>query len=88
MAICTVYNNAGLSAEKYAETLKRLESAGAGQPKGQLYHVCFGDTENLSVVDVFESQEAYEEFGQVLKPILEDLDLAQPEVSEVHKVRG
>jgi hypothetical protein len=88
MAICTVYNNTGLSAEKYAETLKRLESAGAGQPKGQLYHVCFGDTENLSVVDVFESREAYEEFGQVLKPILEDLDLGQPEVSEVHKVRG
>ncbi len=90
MSICTIYSNTGMSAEKYAETRKRLEAAGAGQPQGQLYHVCFGDTENLSVVDVFESQEAFDAFGQVLTPILEELDLnlGQPEVSEVHNIGG
>ena len=77
-----------MSAERYAETRKRLEAAGAGQPQGQLYHVCFGDTDNLSVIDVFESQETFEAFGQVLRPILEELNLGQvqPEVSEVHNI--
>ena len=88
MSICTIYRNTGMSAERYAETRKRLEAAGAGQPQGQLYHVCFGDTDNLSVVDVFESQETFEAFGQMLRPILEELNLdqVQPEVSEVHNI--
>jgi hypothetical protein len=88
MSICTIYSNTGMSAERYAETRKRLEAAGAGQPQGQLYHVCFGDTDNLSVIDVFESQETFEAFGQVLRPILEELNLGQvqPEVSEVHNI--
>jgi hypothetical protein len=88
MSICTIYSNTGMSAERYAETRKRLEAAGAGQPQGQLYHVCFGDTDNLSVIDVFESQETFEAFGQVLRPILEELNLGQvqPEVSQVHNI--
>ena len=89
MAICTVYSDTGMNTEKYADTLKRLETAGAGQPDGQLCHVCFGDPENLSVVDVFESRETLEAFGRVLKPILDDLELnlGSPQALEVENYR-
>lgn len=89
MAICAVYSDTRMNTDMYTTTLEKLENAGAGQPDGQLCHVCFGDPESLSVIDVFESREALEAFGQVLKPILDDLELnlASPQTFEVENYR-
>ena len=78
----------GMSAAKYAECIKRLEAAGAGAPAGRLYHVCFGDKENLSVSDIWDSMENFEAFGQTLMPIMQDLgvEVGQPQIVEVHNI--
>lgn len=78
----------GMTAAKYDEVVRRLEQAGAGSPAGRLYHVCFGDRENLRVSDIWDSQESFERFGQTLRPILEDLgiDSGQPEIIEVYNI--
>jgi hypothetical protein len=88
MAIVLRFSTTGFSADKYAETLKRLEQAGAGSPPGRLYHVCFGDKDNLRVSDIWESQEAFDKFKLTLKPILDELgiDPGTPEVLEVHNL--
>lgn len=88
MAIVMRFEPQGMSAAKYDEIIKRLEAAGAGAPAGRLYHVCFGDKENLRVSDIWDSMENFEKFGQTLMPIMQDLgaDSGQPEIVEVHNI--
>lgn len=78
----------GLTAAKYAETVKRLEQAGVGAPAGRLYHVCFGDKDSVRVSEIWDSLESFERFGQTLRPILQELgiDADEPEVLEVHNI--
>ena len=88
MAIVMRFAPQGMSAAKYDEIIKRLEAAGAGAPAGRLYHICFGDKENLRVSDIWDSMENFEKFGQTLTPIMQDLgvDTGQPEIIEVHNI--
>jgi hypothetical protein len=87
MAIVLRFAPQGMTSAKYAECLKRLEEAGAGAPAGRLYHVCFGDNENLRVSDIWDSTESFERFGQTLRPILQDLGIeGVPETLEVHNI--
>ena len=88
MAIVLRFSDPGMTTAKYDEIVKRLEQAGAGSPAGRLYHVCFGDKENLRVSDIWDSRESFEKFGETLKPIMTDLgiSLGQPEIIEVHNV--
>jgi hypothetical protein len=62
--------------------VKQLEAAGAGSPKGRLYHFCFGEGDELMVFDVWESQEAFDAFGQSLIPIMSKLgiDIGEPAI--------
>ena len=85
MAIVAIYPASGMTTEQYDETIKRLDDTGVSKP---LYHVCFGDKENLQVVDVYESREAFDKHGETLIPILKDvgINLAEPEVLEVHNI--
>lgn len=88
MAFVMRFAPQGMTTAKYEDCIKRLEQAGAGSPEGRLYHVCFGDPNNLRVSDIWESREAFERFGQTLKPILADLgfDTVEPEFFEVHNI--
>ena len=88
MAITVRFTPKSMSAAKYDECIKRLEQAGAGAPKGRLYHVCYGKMNDLRVFDVWDSSESFDEFGQTLMPILQELsiDPGEPEISEVHNV--
>jgi hypothetical protein len=74
-----------MSAERYAECIARLAEAGASHPPGRLYHVAYGSVDGLRVFDVWESAQAFEQFGATLVPILHDLgvDPGNPEVSEI-----
>jgi hypothetical protein len=87
MSVVIRFVTEGFSAEKYDEVVKRLEKAGAGSPAGRQYHVCFGDKNNLRVSDIWESREAFEKFGETLKPILEEVGIApgETEILEVYK---
>jgi hypothetical protein len=88
MAIAVTYNPAAMTAEQYDAVVSRLDSAGAYPAPGRLYHVSFGDTNHLQVGEVWESQEAFEAFGQTIEPILKEvgLEVGQPEISQVHNI--
>lgn len=88
MAIGIYFNPASMSAAQYDETIKRLEAAGAGKPAGRLYHASFGSRDKLQVFDIWESQEAFDTFGQTLMPILQEigLDRGQPMVEPIHRL--
>jgi len=88
MAIVMRFTPQAMNAAKYDEVIRRLEAAGAGAPAGRLYHVCFGNKEELRVSDIWDSMENFEEFGKTLMPILQDVgvDPGQPEFFEVHNI--
>ena len=88
MAILLRFTPQGFTAAKYDECVKRLAEAGAGNPAGRLYHVCFGDKDNVSVSDIWDSTESFERFGQTLKPIMQELgiDPGEPAILEVHNI--
>ena len=88
MPVVLRFAPAGMTLEKYRETLTRLEAAGAGSPAGRLYHVCFGDEGNVRISDIWDSMESFETFGEKLRPILEDLGVTPdpPEVLTVFNI--
>jgi len=88
MAVVLRFTPQGMTTAKYDEIIKRLEQAGAGAPAGRLYHVCFGDKDNLRVSDIWDSTESFERFGETLRPILLELGLdpGEPEVIEVYNI--
>jgi hypothetical protein len=88
MSIAVYFHPASLSASRYDEAIKDLEAAGAGQPAGRLHHSCFGSDGNLMVFEVWESQQAFEDYGHVLMPILGKvgIEAGAPDVMPVHNL--
>jgi hypothetical protein len=88
VAVGIYFNPASMSAKQYDDIIKRLDAAGAGKPAGRLYHACFGSGDKLQVFDVWESQQAFDKFGETLMPILQQvgLDTGQPMVEQVHNL--
>ena len=86
MALALLFTPSSMTAEQYDEVIRQLETAGVGSPAGRRYHVCFGTGAHLRVLDVWESQEAFNAFGPTLMPILQQVgvDPGQPEIAEVH----
>lgn len=78
----------GMSASKYDEIIERLQAAGANAPKGRLYHVAFGDPNELRVSDIWDAKENFEAFGPTLMPILQEagVDPGEPDWIEVYNI--
>ena len=77
-----------MSSGQYDQVIKRLEAAGAGSPKGRLFHVAFGSRDALRVSDIWETREDFDRFGQTLMPILQEVgvDPGTPEFIETYNV--
>jgi len=77
-----------MSTQKYDEIIKRLNAAGAGSPKGRLFHVAFGPHDALRVSDIWDTHENFDLFGQTLMPILQDVgvDPGTPEFIETYNI--
>lgn len=88
MAISVYINPVSATAAKYDEIIRRLDAAGAGKPAGRLYHACFGSGDKLQVFDIWESQQAFDKFGETMIPIVQEVgvDLGQPMVEPVHNL--
>ena len=88
MSFVLNFKPSGFPLAKYKEVVKQLEAAGAGSPKGRSYHVCYGDTDNVQVTDVWDNMEDFQAFGETLVPIMQALgaDPGQPDVQEVRNV--
>ena len=88
MALGIYFNPDSMNAAKYDDVIKRLDATGAGKPAGRLHHACFGSGDKLQVFDIWESQEAFDKFGETLMPILGQvgLDPGQPMVEPIHNI--
>jgi hypothetical protein len=88
MAISVYINPVSATAAQYDEIIRRLDAAGASKPAGRLYHACFGSGDKLQVFDIWESQQAFDKFGETMVPIVQEVgvDLGQPMVEPVHNL--
>jgi quinol monooxygenase YgiN len=88
MALGFYFTPSGFTRDKYDEALRQLEAAGAGAPEGRSYHVALEANGEIQVFDVWESQAAFDAFGQTLVPIMQGLgaDPGEPMVAEVYNV--
>ena len=71
MAILMIHDVSDSTLAEYDQVMKELEAAGHVNPPGRLSHVAARKGSGYLVVDVWESQEAFERFGQILIPLLE-----------------
>ena len=60
MALSVYFAPKGMTAEKYDAVIERLAEAGAAAPEGRSYHCAFAAGEDVHVVDVWDSQEAFD----------------------------
>ena len=86
MAILMIFDESEGKLAQYDEVIKKLEAAGQGNPPGRLSHVAARNGDGYLVVDVWESQEAFDRFAQTLMPLLERSGgvIGQPQIYPVH----
>jgi len=86
MAILMISDAATDTVAQYDEVIKKLENAGHGNPPGRLSHVAALKGNGYLVVDVWESQEAFDSFAQALIPLIKGAGGSLPkiEVGPVH----
>jgi hypothetical protein len=92
MAVVLVHQGPTLTQEKYDEIVRRLtegrgrmESPSDWPVAGLLSHAAGEAPSGFRVVDVWESEAACQQFGDVLMPILQEVGVTeQPEVYPAH----
>ena len=89
MSIVVRFGPDATTTEQYNQVLSRLEESGDWPPDGLDFHVAFGSPgEDFRVSEVWDSQEQFEAFGQLLMPLLEEagMEIDEPHVFEVHNI--
>ncbi|MFI5187945.1 MAG: hypothetical protein ACHQF0_14540 [Chitinophagales bacterium] len=77
--IVVLFDAPGFTAKHFDQAWDDLRAAGQSHPKGLISHVGFANPNgNWNVVDVWESEEAFAEFGKTLIPILQKLGVNVP----------
>ncbi len=88
MSIVVRFHPTSLTADKYDESIRRLEQTDGGfPPEGLAFHVCFGSEGDLHVSEIWDSPEQLYAFGERLMPILSEVGIefsGEPEIFEVH----
>ena len=75
-----LFNAPGFTSDDYDNVWEELRAAGQSHPKGLISHVGFEKPDgSWMVVDVWESSEAFAEFGKTLMSIFEKLGVNVPE---------
>ena len=88
MTLAIYFHPKSLSAEQYDRANVELAELGADHPAGRSHHSCFGPDDDLMVYEVWESQQAFEEYGKVLIPVLtrNGIDPGAPDVMPVRNI--
>ena len=88
MAVVLRFTFNGLTPDKYEKITDRLDKVGSGAPEGRLYHICFGDPNNLLISDIWDTREAFDRFSEVVMPICRELGVepSQPTEFPVHNI--
>ena len=91
MPILMVHDSPGGTQEQYEQVAERLTGGrGLNQPSdwpvgGLLSHAAGPTDSGWRVVDVWESEEAFQRFGEVIGPILQEVGLpGEPQILKVH----
>lgn len=86
--ILVQFNQVDFTVQRYEQTIKDLKAAGAGSPKGRLYHIATLQPSGMLVTDVWESEESLNKFSETLIPILKKNGVtpAAPVVLQVHNI--
>ena len=75
--ILVQFNIPGMTAKQFDQAWDELRKAGQEHPYGLIHHVAGQQGKNWVVVDVWESQEAFDKFGETLGPILKRVGVTQ-----------
>jgi hypothetical protein len=80
------FNVPGVNTRKYDQAWEEVRKLGHSNPKGLLHHVGGMQGNNLIVIDVWESLEAFNKYGEILMPVLGKLGFPQiqPTIIPVH----
>jgi hypothetical protein len=91
MSVVLVHQGPSLTQEKYEAVVRRLtgkdrmESPSDWPVEGLLVHAAGKGESGFRVVDVWESEEACNRFGEILAPILQEVGIdSPPEVYPAH----
>ena len=87
--VVVLFNAPEFSAKNYDQVWDDLRAAGQANPKGLISHVGYAQPEGgWAVVDVWESEEAFNEFGKTLMPILQNIgvNVPAPKIMPAHFV--
>lgn len=75
--------------KQYESVWTDLKATGHANPKGLIFHVgARSKNGGLFVTDVWESEQAFKDFGNVLMPIIQKqgLGMAEPQILETYNV--
>jgi hypothetical protein len=88
MTLAIYFHPKSLTTEQYDRAITELTALAADRPAGRSHHSCFGPDDDLMVYEVWESQQAFEEYGKVLMPVLTriGIDPGAPDVTPVHNI--
>ncbi len=93
MAIVAIFHSPTLTQKNYEDSVQRLtggrrrrmESPADWPVPGLVVHVAGQGPNGFRVVDVWESEAAFQRFGEKLGPILKDLGIeGEPEIYRTH----
>jgi hypothetical protein len=91
LSVVLIHQGPTLSREKYEEIVRKLtgksqlESPSDWPVEGLLLHVSGESPQGFRVVDVWESEDACNRFGEILEPILKEVGVeVPPEIYEAH----
>ena len=92
MAVVLVHHGATVTQESYEEVVRkltngknRMESPSDWPVAGLLVHAAGQGPNGFRVVDVWESEEACNQFGEILAPLLQEVGIdEQPELYQAH----
>ena len=92
MPVVLVFQSPTLTQEKYEQTVakvtggkSRVESPADWPVEGLLAHIAGQGPNGFRVVDVWESEEAFQRWGDALMPILQELGVeGEPEAYPTH----
>jgi hypothetical protein len=91
MATLIRYAPHSLRREQYDKVNEILQSQGDGDPPQELkMHVLFGEEGDLRVSEIWESEDAWRGFWDVLKSALDQagVEMGEPQILEVHELWG
>jgi hypothetical protein len=85
VSVVLIHQGPSLTQERYEETVRkltggktRLESPSDWPVEGLLVHAAGQGPQGFRVVDVWESEEACNRFGEVLGPLLKEVGIDDP----------